>query len=112
MSQPLAFKCATLTGTGSAQNLLLQLQAVDPTIGAFMAAAREIVLQADPANGTNNIWIGDDQLTSSRIGYVLTATSPGTPLVLRSSRGSDIPFSEFFFQASAGSPKLNVMILP
>lgn len=113
MSQPLVLKCATVSpSNASAQNLLTLLQAVDPNIGLFMAAANELILQGDPGNSTNNVWIGDDQLSSSRIGYVLTATSPGFPLVLRSTRGSDLPISDIWCMASGGSPKLNVMILP
>lgn len=110
MAQPLALIGITLTGTGSAQNLVAAIQAIDKTIAAFMATANEVILQGDPGNSTNNVWIGDDQLASGRIGYVLTAT--GTPLQLRSQRGSDIPLSNFWFMASGGSPKLNVLILP
>lgn len=112
MAQPLVFKCAQLTATGSAQNLLTALQSVDATIGAFMAAANQLILQGDPGNGSNNVLIGDDALTTSRYGFSLTATSPGQPLVLRSMRGSDIPIADMYFIASGGSPKLNVMILP
>jgi len=110
MSQPLVLKAAQLTASGSAQNLLTALQAVDSTIGQFMAAANEVILQGDPGNGSNNVEIGDDALTTSRYGYSLTAT--GTPLVLRSQRGSDIPLSNIYFIASGGSPKLNVLIFP
>lgn len=113
MASNMAFKCVTLTGTGSAQNIVTAAQAIDSTIGSFMATASVLVLQGDPGNSTNNVWIGDDQLSSSRIGYVLTSTSPGDPLILTSARNaSDIPVSDMYFMASGGSPKLNVMVIP
>ena len=113
MASNMAFKCVTLTGTGSAQNIIVAAQAVDSTIGSYMATASILVLQADPGNSTNNIWIGDDQLSSTRIGYVLTSTSPGDPLILTSARNaSDIPVANMYFQASGGSPKLNILVIP
>lgn len=110
MSQPLVFKAAQLTATGSAQNLLTALQAIDSTIGAFMATANELILQGDPGNSTNNVLIGDDALTTSRYGLALASSTP--PVVLRATRGSDIPLSDMYFIASGGSPKLNVLIFP
>ena len=106
MSQPNVYKTVTLTATASAVDLLTALQAVDPSI---LGAYREVNLQADPGNTTNNVLIGDDQLTVNRVGVVLTA---GTSRNYRESGfAAGVPIANMYLLASAGSPKLNVELL-
>lgn len=106
MSQPLVYKGITVTGTGSPQNLLAALQAIDPTVQGF---CRELNLQGDPGNSTNNLWIGDDALATGRRGVVLTA---GISRNYREAGTSGVPIANIWFMASGGSPLLNVEILP
>jgi hypothetical protein len=105
MSQPNVYKTATLTATGSAQNLLAALLALDPSI---QGSYREVNLQGDPANTTNNVLIGDDQLSTSRLGVALAA---GASRNYREGIMAAVPIANMFFLASAGSPKLNVELI-
>lgn len=105
MSQPNVYKAITVTGTAQAQNLLAALQAIDP---AVLGYCRELNLQGDPANSTNNIWIGDDALNTNRRGVVLTN---GISRTYRQSTMAAVPLANLYFMASGGSPLLNVEIM-
>ena len=105
MSQPNVLKTVTLTATGVAQNLLLALQAVDPSV---LGAYREVNLQADPGNGVPNVLIGDDQLSTSRVGVSL---NQGQTRNYREGLMAGVPIANMFFLASSGSPRLNVELI-
>lgn len=107
MSQPNVYKTVSVTASASLQNLLTALQAVDISV---LASYREVNLQADPGNTTNNVLIGDDQTTAARCGVALTAGSSRT--YRQSGSGmTGIPIANMFFLASAGSPRLNVELI-
>jgi len=107
MSQPNVYKTATVTATATATSLLTLLLAVDTTI---LASYREVNLQGDTGNTTNNVLVGDDQLSAARLGVALTAGSSRN--YRQSGSGmAGIPLANIFILASAGSPKLNVELM-
>ena len=107
MSQPYVYKTITLT-VGALTNLLDALKAIDSTI---QATYREVNLQADPGNTTNNVLIGSDGLTTTTfIGVVLAAGASRT--YRQSGSGMEgVPIANMYILASAGSPKLNVELV-
>lgn len=108
MAQPLAFMGITITAPGAKDTLYHLIELAQPSYLAFMAAARQVILQGDPGNSTNNVLIGDDNITSSNYGLALTSTTP--PVAFRG--GADFPFGNVWVLASGGSPKLNITIIP
>lgn len=108
MSQPYVYKAVTLTvPTGTAVNLLAALQAVDATI---IGAYREVTLQSDPSNTPTTvlIWIGDDQLSASRIGFSLAV---GANKPYREGLMAGVPIANIWILGSAASQKLNVELV-
>ena len=106
MSQPNVYKTVQLTATGSTQNLLAALQAVDSSI---LAAYREVNLQGDPGNSSFEVFIGDDQTSPTRYGVAL---SNGQSRNYRESGfAAGVPVANMYFLASGGSPKLNVELV-
>lgn len=108
MSQPYVYKAVTLTApTGTAVNLLAALQAVDPTI---IGAYREVNLQSEPSNTptTAEIWVGDDQLTASRIGFSI---ADGASRNYREGLMAGVPIANMWILGSVASLKLNVELV-
>ena len=105
MSQPNVYKTVTISVTGTAVNLLAALQAVDPSV---LGAYREVNIQSDPSNGASNIFVGDDQLSSSRMGANLTS---GSTRNYREGLMSGVPIANMWVMASSGTDKVNVELM-
>jgi hypothetical protein len=98
----------TLSDTNT-HNLLTLLQAVDSTLAGIQQNVGHLGLQADSANSTNAIYIGDANVASSRYGLALVGTSAPQPYT---KEAANVPVGSIYVRASQSNLVLHVEIIP
>jgi len=100
----------TLTSANTNYNLLALVNAIlTPTLSP--GACRELSLQNTNGN-TASVLVGDAELSSTRIGYELTAGSStvGMSRTYRCSGSNSVSIADIYVRSASAGQKLNVEI--